>query len=64
MAENERSVLTVAEVSKLLGLSKNATYQAIARNEIPHVRIGDRILIPRSALERFLSPSPAAAGAK
>ena len=62
--DGERTVYTVKEVGKMLGLSKNATYQAIARNEIPHVRIGDRILIPRSALERFLSSSPAAAGVK
>lgn len=36
-------------------LGRSATYDAIKRGEIPSVRIGRRILIPREALERLLS---------
>lgn len=36
-------------------LGRSATYEAIKRGEIPSVRIGRRILVPREALERLLS---------
>ena len=47
-------VLTVAETAQILGLSRNSTYQGISTGEIPHIKIGKRILIPRIALERML----------
>lgn len=42
------------DAGKALGLGRNATYEAIARGEIPSVRIGKRILVPRAALQRLL----------
>ncbi len=51
---HERLVYTVAEVQELLGLSRGLAYEAINRGEIPSLRIGRRILIPRAALERLL----------
>ena len=48
-------VLTVDEGRKLLRVSRNSMYAAIARNEVPHLRIGRRLLIPRVALERLLA---------
>jgi excisionase family DNA binding protein len=52
---NEQSpVLTVEEARLLLRLSRNSMYAAIAREEIPHLKIGRRILIPRKALERLM----------
>lgn len=48
-------VLTVEEVQKSLRMSRNAVYEAIKRKEIPSVRIGRRIVIPRLAYERLLS---------
>jgi len=53
----ERLVLTVEEARALCRLSRNTMYAAIARGEVPHLRVGRRILIPRGALERFLSGS-------
>ncbi len=50
----ERLTLNVPEVARLLGLSRGSAYQAIATGEIPHVKVGRRILIPRIALERLL----------
>ena len=47
--------LTVSEVSRLLNLSRGSTYEAIRRGEIPHIRIGRRILISKKAFERFLN---------
>lgn len=51
----ERLTLTVKETSELLGLSRNSTYQGILTGEIPHLKIGKRILIPKASLERMLS---------
>lgn len=36
-------------------LDKNGFYQAIARDEVPHIRIGRRILVPSDALEQMLA---------
>ncbi len=47
-----------------MGVGRNAAYEAIKRGEIPALRIGGRILVPRVALERLLAdagqPQPAA----
>ena len=53
MANGELTV-SVAECARLLGLSKNSTLDAVHRGEIPHVRIGRRVLVPRRALEEML----------
>ena len=45
------------EVLEMIPISRNALYDAIRRREIPSVRIGKRILIPRLALERWLNGS-------
>jgi excisionase family DNA binding protein len=42
------------EVSKLLRIGKISTYQAIQRGDVPSIRIGRRILIPRVAFEQLL----------
>lgn len=45
------------DVGRALGLGRNATYEAVARGDIPSVRIGKRILVPRAALEKLLACS-------
>ena len=52
--ETERLTLTVDEAGKALGLSRCGAYEAVARGEIPSVKVGRRILVPRAALERML----------
>lgn len=54
MATSERLTYSVREAAQVLGLSKNSAYQACLRGEIPHLKIGKRILIPRVQLERML----------
>ncbi len=60
----KRATLTVDEAAAHLGVGRNAAYEAIRRGEIPALRIGGRILVPRVALERLLAdagqPQPAA----
>ena len=38
----------------MLGLSRGLTYEAIRQGEIPSIRIGRRIIIPRASLEAML----------
>ena len=44
------------EAGRLLGLGRNATYDAVARGEIPVIRFGRRIVVSRKALERLVDP--------
>jgi hypothetical protein len=47
------------DVGRLIGLSKNAVYEAAGRGEIPGlVRIGRRLLVLREPFERFLKEGP------
>jgi len=52
--QNEKLAFTVTEAAKLIGLSRNSTYDAVRRGQIPSIRMGKRILIPKIALERIL----------
>lgn len=47
-------VLDVPAAGRLLGLGKNAAYQAIAAGELPSLRIGRRVLVPRDRLRALL----------
>jgi excisionase family DNA binding protein len=46
---------TVEEVGRLLGISRNSAYEAARRGEIPTIRIGRRILVPRSRIEAMIN---------
>jgi len=50
----EKVTLRVTEVAKILGISRGSAYEAIQRGEIPHIRIGRRVLVPKKALDKFL----------
>jgi len=54
----ERLTLTVEEAATLLGISRAFAYEAVNRGEIPAIRIGRRVLVPKRALERLLSGEP------
>ena len=58
LVSNERLVFTVEEARRLIGLSRGLMYDAIHRGEIPSMRIGRRILIPRAALQQMLEGKP------
>ncbi len=59
VAENpDRLTLTVEEAAATLGISRAFAYEAVRRGEIPSIRIGRRVLVPKAALNRLLS-SPA-----
>lgn len=50
----ERATLTVEEMGEYLGIGRSAAYAAVAKGEVPSIRIGRRILISRQVLEKFL----------
>ena len=52
--ETERIVFSVEEARQRLGISRNLMYEAIRTGQIPSIRIGRRILVPRAALQRML----------
>ena len=55
MIEKDALIVTVDEVARRLQISRNSAYSACRNGQIPIVRIGKRILIPRAALERMLN---------
>lgn len=44
----------VEEAARLLGIGRNQCYEALKRGELPSIRIGKRLLVPRTALDRLL----------
>ncbi len=50
----ERLVYTVPEAGRLLGLGRNAAYDAAKRGDIPTLRIGRRLLVPKIAFHRMI----------
>ena len=54
MGSTERKTLSVTEAAKALGICRNKAYEAARRGEIPTIKIGKRILVPRAAFERML----------
>jgi excisionase family DNA binding protein len=48
-----KKTLTVEQAAAALGISRNSAYQAVRDGEIPAIRIGKRLLIPRAAFERM-----------
>jgi excisionase family DNA binding protein len=49
--------LTVEEAGRLLGISRGAAYRAAACGQIPTIRLGRRLLVPRARLHQLLGIS-------
>jgi len=45
---------TVPEAAEVLGIGRSAAYQGIHSGEIPSIKIGSRIVIPKVALQQKL----------
>lgn len=50
----ERDVMTVKEVSARLDQSEEWVHNACKRGDIPHIRVGNKRLIPKLAFESWL----------
>ena len=54
-ADKEALALSVPAAGRLFGLSRNGSYEAAARGDLPTVRIGSRIFVPRRAIDELLN---------
>lgn len=50
----EPKTYSIEEAAQLLGIGRNHAYEAAKRGEIPVIRIGKRLLVPKAALDRML----------
>jgi len=50
-----RLTYTVPETANLLGIGRNQAYEAVRTKQLPSIRIGNRLLVPRAALDRLLA---------
>ena len=54
MLDVQRQTYTVKEAAKILGVGIVSAYEAIKNDEIPHIKVGRRIIIPKVALDNML----------
>ena len=54
-------LLTVPEAAQLLRISRNLAYELVARQQLPSVRLGRVIRVPRTSLDEWIA-SQAASG--
>jgi excisionase family DNA binding protein len=58
---DDRLVLTVAEAGELLGISRAFAYELVGRGELPVIRLGRRVVVPKVALLALVGVDPSAA---
>jgi excisionase family DNA binding protein len=50
-----REVYSVEEAAQKLGIGRDSAYSAANKGQIPAIRVGRRIVIPKAAFDRFLA---------
>jgi excisionase family DNA binding protein len=53
-AVNAALTMSVDEAARLLGIGRGLAYEAVRNGEIPSIRLGRRVLIPRARLLELL----------
>jgi excisionase family DNA binding protein len=51
--------VTVEEAAQQLGIGRQTAYEAARAGDLPTIRIGRRLLVPRARLERMLGGTDA-----
>ena len=54
-AADSSLLLTVSEAAQVLRISRNLAYELVARGELPAVRLGRVIRVPRFGLESWIA---------
>lgn len=49
-----RETMTVNQAAEVLGISRCTAYEAVRSGQIPSIRFGKRILVPRHAIDVML----------
>lgn len=52
--KDEAEVLTVTDVARLLKIGKNNAYDLIKKGDIPAIKLGRKIIVPKNSLIEFL----------
>jgi excisionase family DNA binding protein len=52
--EFDRKTYKIEEAAQLLGIGRNQGYEAAKSGQIPTIKIGKRLLVPKAALDRML----------
>jgi excisionase family DNA binding protein len=61
----ECRTVSVEEAARAIRISRNGAYEAANRGELPVIRLGRRLRVPKAALDRMLDgaePAPKSAG--
>ena len=62
MVTAEALTVSVNQAAAMLGLSRNAAFAAVNRGEIPSIKIGRRLLVPKSKLMAMINGEKPADG--
>jgi excisionase family DNA binding protein len=54
VGSKERLTYTVEEAGRLLGICRNNAYQLARAGQIPTLRLGRRLLVPKAAFDRLI----------
>jgi excisionase family DNA binding protein len=49
-SDDERLAIAVEDAAHLLGISRSLAYELCARGELPTIRLGRRLVVPKRAL--------------
>lgn len=52
--QSTRRAMTVTEAAAALGISRALAYQLVARGDLPALRLGRRLVVPRRAIDVLL----------
>lgn len=55
MIDVKPDVFTIEEAARILRIGRTAAYEAARRGEIPVIRVGRRLRVPRCRLEALLA---------
>lgn len=50
----ERLTMSVKEAAEILGISRSHTYALVRSEQLPSLKLGRRVVVPRVALEQFV----------
>ena len=56
--KDKRLTMDVPVAGALIGLSRNGSYAAARRGDLPTIKMGRRLLVPRAAFEALLNVKP------
>ena len=53
--DNDCQTISVPDAGKILGVSRNTAYEAVRTKQLPALRIGRQLRVPKALLERLLA---------